>query len=94
MDRKKDEFYDDGRTVADMSGVERQRVFLPRLPKKENKNNDGAWEGRAESDAEKLSREDRHAYVFGALGASLLVAGIFILAAFLFICFFLFVYNR
>jgi hypothetical protein len=92
---KKDDFYDDGRTVVDMSGVEHQPLFIPRLPKKkkDQPESDG-WQAREESSSEKMSREDRKAYFFGAMGAALLVAGIFILAAFLFICFFLFVYNR
>ena len=33
---KKDDFYeeDDGRTIADMSGIERQPTFLPHLHRK------------------------------------------------------------
>ena len=94
MAKKKDDFYDDGRTVVDMSGVEHQPLFIPRLPKKKEEQTENGWQAREESSSEKMSREDRKAYVFGAMGAALLVAGIFILAAFLFICFFLFVYNR
>ncbi len=94
MAKKKDDFIDDGRTVVDMSGVERQNVFLPRMPEKKKEDPAGTWQGREESNEEKMSRQDRRAYFFGAMGAALLVAGVFILAAFLFICFFLFVYNR
>ena len=93
MGNKKNDFEDDGRVVADMSGVERQRLFLPRMPKKKEEESSG-WESRQADDGEKLSREDRRAYVFGALGAATLVAGIFIAAAFIFILIFLFVYNR
>ena len=95
MAKKNDDFYDDGRTVVDMSGVEQQPLFVPRLPKKKKEAQTAEdWVGREESDAEKLSRQDKKAYFLGAMGAALLVAGIFILAAFLFICLFLLIYNR
>ncbi|MCH5199248.1 MAG: hypothetical protein J1E34_10140 [Oscillospiraceae bacterium] len=89
MPRDNKDFEDDGRTVADMSGVERQRVFIPRLPKKEKQE----WEAREENNDEKLSREDRRAYILGSMGAAALVAGIFIFAAFIFICVFLAIYK-
>ncbi|MBQ7637871.1 MAG: hypothetical protein IJS90_03105 [Clostridia bacterium] len=90
MSKKNSDFEDDGRTVADMSGIERQRIFLPRLPKKKQ---DDKWEIRQESESEKMSREDRRIYLLGSLSASLLIAGIFILAAFLFIVIFLAIYK-
>ena len=58
---KKDDFYeeDDGRTIADMSGIERQPTFLPHFHRKRSdfsapdapRANDRPWEsaaGRAE----------------------------------------------
>jgi len=90
MADKKNDFEDDGRTVADMSGIERQRLFIPRPPKKEK---DEKWEIRDEENSEKLSREDRRAYILGSLSASVLIAGIFVLAAFLFIVIFLAIYR-
>ena len=34
--RKRDEFEDDGRTIADMSGIVPQRTFLPRRKPRED----------------------------------------------------------
>ena len=71
---KKDDFYeeDDGRTIADMSGIERQPTFLPHFHRKRSdfsapdapRANDRPWESAA-----------------GALKAGLLIAGVYILAA-------------
>ena len=68
---KKDDFYeeDDGRTIADMSGIERQPTFLPHFHR--------PWE----SAAGELTREERNAAIRGALKAGLLIAGVYILAA-------------
>ena len=35
--RKRDEFEDDGRTIADMSGIVPQRTFLPRRKPREDR---------------------------------------------------------
>ena len=73
---KKDDFYeeDDGRTIADMSGIERQPTVLPHFHRKRN---DRPWE----SAAGELTREERNAAIRGALKAGLLIAGVYILAA-------------
>ena len=70
---------DDGRTVADMSSIERQPLIVPNLKslKKENQNTE------AESDApeweqESLNKEQRRAFIGGALTAALVIAGVFI----------------
>ena len=66
---KKDDFYeeDDGRTIADMSGIERQPTFLPHFHRK-----------RSDFSAPDVPRaNDRR----GALKAGLLIAGVYILAA-------------
>ena len=84
---KKDDFYeeDDGRTIADMSGIERQPTFLPHFHRKRSdfsapdapRANDRPWE----SAAGELTREERNAAIRGALKAGLLIAGVYILAA-------------
>ena len=81
---KKDDFYeeDDGRTIADMSGIERQPTFLPHFHRKRSDfsapdANDRPWE----SAAGELTREERNAAIHGALKAGLLIAGVYILAA-------------
>lgn len=67
---------DDGRTVADMSDVTRQPLILPRLPKK--KKTEGS-EAQDAPEAE-ISKEERRAYVRGAIGAGLAIGGVFIAA--------------
>ena len=86
---KKDDFYeeDDGRTIADMSGIVPQRTFLPRRkPREDAPSGEGfdltpkekrPWE----SAAGELTREERNAAIRGALKAGLLIAGVYILAA-------------
>ena len=64
---KKDDFYeeDDGRTIADMSGIERQPTVLPHFHRKRSdfsapdapRANDRPWE----SAAGELTREERNA---------------------------------
>ena len=67
---------DDGRTVADMSGVERPSMFRIRSLKKH-----GTFaENEAESNKPQLSSEQRKSYLGGALSAALVVALVFIVA--------------
>ena len=78
---KKTRFYedDDGRTIADMSGIEPQPLLIPRIPKRADradfaepdtpKANDRPWDTGAE-----LSREERNAAIRGALKAGILIA--------------------
>lgn len=63
---------DDGRTVADMSGVQRQPLIIPRFKKKEK-----GEEESEKSDLGSLSKGDRRAVIGGTLSAALLVMGIF-----------------
>jgi hypothetical protein len=68
---------DDGRSLADMSGVEGPSLFLPRRRKKPTEpqpeaSNDRPWEETG------LTRQQRRWYVLGALKASLLIALAFI----------------
>ena len=67
---------DDGRTIADMSGVERPGMFRIRSLKKY-----GTFAEKDEGpQAEPLTREQRKSYVGGALGAAILIALVFIAA--------------
>lgn len=70
---------DDGRTIADMSGVVPSPMLLPRIPKKKmgsqepQQSGDRPWEGR-----EQFTPEQRRAAMGGALRAAMLIAGVFI----------------
>ena len=76
---------DDGRTVADMSGIEPQPMLIPRIYKRRDRAdfrepdapeaNDRPWDTSGE-----LSREERNAAIGGALKAGLLI-GLTFLAA-------------
>ena len=82
---RKDSFEDDGRTVADMSGIEPQPMLIPRIRKRADradfrepdapKANDRPWDTSGE-----LSREERNAAIGGALKAGLLIGGVFLIA--------------
>lgn len=81
--RRKEYDDDDGRTIVDMSGVERTPLFIPRPPKAagagsaeepEDGKKDRPWEKGQSS----LSREERRWYILGALKAALLIALVFI----------------
>ena len=76
---------DDGRTIADMSGISRQPVFLPRFPENGRRTasrpapqpprepeNDRPWEDTG------LSKEEQMWYMLGAIKAALLIALVFI----------------
>ena len=77
---------DDGRTVADMSGIEPQPMLIPRIHKRRDRAdfrepdapeaNDRPWDT-----SDELNREERNAAIRGALKAGLLIAGVYILAA-------------
>ena len=76
---------DDGRTVADMSGIEPQPMLIPRIYKRRDRAdfrepdapdaNDRPWDTSGE-----LSREERNAAIGGALKAGLLIGGVFLAA--------------
>ena len=79
--RKKDDFYDDGRTVADMSCLEGQSVFSMRRStkkseKKQKKTGDQQFDG-----------DTRRIYLKAALISTLLIASVFIVACAVFILF-------
>jgi hypothetical protein len=80
---------DDGRTVADMSGVERPggSLLFPRFPEKEktvpSENETASGEKPWENG--EMSKEERRSFVLGAMSASALIAGVFIAAGAIFI---------
>jgi len=84
MSRRRNDFEDDGRTIADMSGVEGPRLFGARLAKPKG---DGEQETKRKSEEEGFSKEFRRMYVSIALKATLAIAAIFIAAGALFILF-------
>ena len=83
--KRRDVFEDDGRTVADMSGIEPQPMLIPRIRKRRDRAdfrepdapaaNDRPWDTSGE-----LSREERNAAIGGALKAGLLIGGVFLIA--------------
>lgn len=95
--KKEDNFIDDGRTIVDMTGVERPALFGRNFKAEKAKRrelevpekkeiDEKPWE----KDKDKISKEDRRLVIKGALGASILiwlcyalVFGIVILIAFL-----------
>ncbi len=94
MARKKKTYDDDdGRTIVDMSGVDPMPTFIPRLPR-DKKPVKPPEEQQEIAPEDRFTKEEGRAYVFGALGAALLIGGIFVLAAFLFIVIFLAIYNH
>lgn len=76
---------DDGRTVADMSGIEPQPMLIPRIYKRRDRAdfrepdapdaNDRPWDTSGE-----LSRAERNAAIGGALKAGLLIGLTFLVA--------------
>lgn len=86
---------DDGRTIADMSGIEPSPMLFPRLPKKEQRSQtpqstgDRPWEGQ-----EQFTQEQRRAALGGALKAAMLIAGVFIAAGAVAILVMQFIWNH
>ena len=79
MGKKRTYQDDDGRTIADMSGIESSPMLLPRIPKKKagpqepQPSADRPWEAQ-----EQFTPEQRRAAMGGALRAAMLIAGVFI----------------
>ena len=61
---------DDGRTIVDMSEVDPMPVLLPRFRRRKDE----------VSSEHEMSKEDRRAVMLGAIGAVLLIGGVFIVA--------------
>ena len=70
--RKRAEFEDDGRTIADMSGIAPQPTLLPRRRRREE-----PQESRGEG--LELTRKEKRWAVLGAMKAVFLIAGAYLL---------------
>lgn len=91
---KQKDYYDDGRTVVDMSGIERTPLLVPRLRKNEKKDMIREPEEAPEEPEQpwlaeqgKMNKKERRWFIGGALGATAAIAAVYIVAAFLFIFF-------
>lgn len=80
MSRRKDYGDDDGRRIADMSAVEKPHLFSAASSRTAQKQDDPAepapkpeWQT-----GQPLTGKDRRAFIWGALGAALLIALAFI----------------
>ena len=68
---------DDGRTIADMSGVSNPSAFVPRREKPQGQDRENSF--LFEKHEEPFTREERRIYFLAALKASLLIGGAFII---------------
>ena len=76
---------DDGRTVADMSGLEPQPMLIPRTHKRRNRADfrepdTPEANGRPGDPSGERNREERNAAIGGALKAGLLIGFTFLIA--------------
>ena len=71
---------DDGRTIADMSGVGPSPMLFPRMPKKATPQEPSPADDRPWESQEQFTPEQRRAAMGGALKAAMLIAGVFIAA--------------
>ena len=77
MSKRREYDDDDGRQIADMSGVERPNLFTVRTAPKAEKADDAeqpAAKPEWENPASSMPKDDRRAFIRGALTASLLIA--------------------
>lgn len=88
---------DDGRVIADMSGLSRPSLFRPGRPSEKPARHpeDPAQQEREDRPWEEtgLSREDRRAYIWAALRAALAMAAVYIVVLGLLIAFLLWLWN-
>ncbi len=71
---------DDGRTVADMSGIERQPMIVPDLSRLKRDKGGDAENPDTEPKDVSLDKEQRRAFIGGAMTAAIAVGGIFVAA--------------
>ena len=78
--KKRDEFEDDGRTIADMSGIVPQPTLLPRRSKRQEPLQQSGGE-RQHSGGEQpaLTKQERRWAAVGAVRAVLVIAGVYLL---------------
>ena len=65
---------DDGRTIVDMSGVERPNLITPRIPSQESKSRDWERQAKPERETLDLSPGERRWAILGVLKAAFLIA--------------------
>ena len=70
--KKDDKFEDDGRVVADMSGIERPRSIFDIFPRKPQN-----LKPKEQGESTPISKEERKAYTTAAILAALTIAGVF-----------------
>ena len=75
MSTRKDHQDDDGRTIADMSGIQRQPVFIPKIPKRPTAEN-GENAQKKENELF-LTKKEKTAYILGTLRSALLIGAVF-----------------
>ena len=77
--KKRDYDDDDGRTIVDMSEIETPPLFLPKFSR--YKKGFRREESGDKDSAVNMTSSERRATVFAAIGASLLIVGVFAAAA-------------
>ncbi len=91
MGRKRREYEDDdGRTIADMSGVERPNMLMPRLP---GETRPAQPTQKEPFDQPGFSKEEQRMAVLGALKAAMLVALPFIVGLGLLVLFLIWLWT-
>lgn len=76
---------DDGRVIADMSGISRPGLILPGEPSSRPRPQQPKPQEETEEDLRPwedsgMSREDRRAYIWAALKSALLIGAIYVVA--------------
>jgi len=78
--KPKKTFEDDGRTIADMSGVERPSLFGFKSSGSGQKKPENGENSGKDKEQTQMTKQQTKSYIGGALLAGLLIAGAFILA--------------
>lgn len=79
--RKHEPFEDDGRTIADMSGIEHSPMWLPRRKEHtERVPQEPAAPERPWEQNNELTRKERFWVVMGALKATLMISAVYLIA--------------
>ncbi len=90
MFKKKISDDDDGRTIADMSGVSRQSLFVPSFKSKTEKEKSGQDSEEKPWENVSMTKKEGLAFAFGAMSAAALISIIFIIGALIVILLFYF----
>lgn len=78
--KDKNNFEDDGRTIADMSGIDGYSgsALMRGLFSKKKEKQSGEPQNEVSNPQEQMPRQERRAYVLAAIGAVLLIGSIFL----------------